>query len=160
MSTDRRTFLQLLTTSALSAAFPASIARALSIPAYNRTGTIDDVQHIVIFTQEKRSFDHYFGKLRGVRGFNDRMAIRLPDGDSVWKQPTNANYILPFHMSTATTSATTGTLQLLVTGPHLQVFFNGSLLIDVMDSTIGGPGTVGLISGGGSAFELYSVSGS
>jgi hypothetical protein len=45
------------------AAFPPSIARALSIPAYCRTGTINDVEHIVIMMQENRSFDHYYGTL-------------------------------------------------------------------------------------------------
>ena len=57
MSTDRRTFIQLLSTAALSAAFPASIGRALSLPANNRTGTIEDVEHIVILMQENRSFE-------------------------------------------------------------------------------------------------------
>ena len=36
MGTDRRAFLKLLTTAAASAAFPASIARALAIPANQR----------------------------------------------------------------------------------------------------------------------------
>jgi hypothetical protein len=63
-------------------------------------------------------------------------------------------------IGSATTSGTTGTLQLVVTNTHLQVFFGGSLLIDVMNSAIAGPGTVGLISVGGSAFGVYSVSGS
>src|SRR5207245_11656745 len=72
MTTDRRTFLQLLMSSAVSAAFPASISRALSISANSRTGTIADVEHVVIMIQENRSFDHYFGTLRGVRGFGDR----------------------------------------------------------------------------------------
>jgi phospholipase C len=97
MSTDRRTFLQLLTTSALSAAFPASIARALSIPAYDRTGTIDDIQHIVIMMQENRSFDHYYGTLRGVRGYGDNRTINLPNGNPVWYQPNGDEYLLPFH---------------------------------------------------------------
>ena len=35
------------------------------------TGTIADVKHVVILMQENRSFDHYFGTLRGVRGFGD-----------------------------------------------------------------------------------------
>ena len=82
MSTDRRTFLKLLSTGAASAAFPASIARALSIPAHHRTGTIEDVEHIVFMMQENRSFDHYFGTLRGVRGFGDPRAIKLPSGKS------------------------------------------------------------------------------
>src|ERR1700744_5389300 len=100
MPTDRRTFLQLLTTGALTAAFPASISRALEIPAHNRTGTIADVEHIVFMMQENRSFDHYFGTLRGVRGYGDPRTIALPNGNPVWYQPdpTNPNgYVLPFH---------------------------------------------------------------
>ena len=31
-----------------------------------KTGTIMDVEHVVILMQENRSFDHYFGMLRGV----------------------------------------------------------------------------------------------
>ncbi|HEX8009230.1 MAG TPA: alkaline phosphatase family protein [Trebonia sp.] len=33
--------------------------------------SLSDVKHIVILTQENRSFDHYFGTLSGVRGFSD-----------------------------------------------------------------------------------------
>ena len=98
MATDRRSFLKLLSTSALSAAFPASIARALEIPAHNRTGTIADVEHIVILMQENRAFDHYFGTLSGVRGFGDPRAVKLPNGDPVWYQPdSSGGYVLPFH---------------------------------------------------------------
>jgi phospholipase C len=97
MPTDRRTFLQLLSTSALAAGFPSSISRALEIPAHHRTGTIADVEHIVILMQENRSFDHYFGTLRGVRGFGDPRAVALPSGDPVWYQPKGTDYILPFH---------------------------------------------------------------
>ncbi len=97
MSTDRRTFLQLLGTAALSATFPASISRALALPANNRTGTIADVEHIVIMMQENRSFDHYFGTLRGVRGYGDLRTIPLPNGNSVWFQPNGDSYLLPFH---------------------------------------------------------------
>ena len=98
MTTDRRTFLQLLTTSALSAAFPSSIARALEIPANNRTGSLADVEHIVILMQENRAFDHYFGTLRGVRGYGDPRAVKLPNGDPVWNQPNGSGgYVLPFH---------------------------------------------------------------
>jgi phospholipase C len=96
MATDRRTFLQLLGTGAAAAAFPASIARALEIPANHRTGTIADVEHIVILMQENRSFDHYFGTLRGVRGYGDPRAVNLPSGDPVWYQPNGSGYTLPF----------------------------------------------------------------
>ena len=37
--------------------------------------------------QENRSFDHYFGTLRGVRGFADPRPIDLPSGQPVWNQP-------------------------------------------------------------------------
>jgi phospholipase C len=57
MNTDRRTFLQLLSAGALGGVFNASIRRALAIPAHHRTGTIADVEHIVFFMQENRSFD-------------------------------------------------------------------------------------------------------
>ncbi len=97
MATDRRTFLQLLTTSAAAATFPTSIARALQLPANNRTRSIRDVEHIVILMQENRSFDHYFGTLRGVRGFGDPRVAKLPSGDPLWYQPNGQDYVLPFH---------------------------------------------------------------
>jgi phospholipase C len=97
VTTNRRTFLQLLGAGAVSASFPASIARALEIPANDRTGTIEDVEHIVILMQENRAFDHYFGTLRGVRGFGDPRVMKLPNGDPVWYQPDgNGGYVLPF----------------------------------------------------------------
>ena len=49
----------------------ASLERALAISPGAGTGTIRDVEHVVILMQENRSFDHYFGTLRGVRGFGD-----------------------------------------------------------------------------------------
>jgi phospholipase C len=97
MPTDRRTFLQLLTSGAAAAAFPSSIGRALAIPANHRTGSIADVEHIVFMMQENRSFDHYFGTLRGVRGYGDPRAVKLPSGDPVWQQPNGSSYVLPFH---------------------------------------------------------------
>ncbi len=90
----RRDFLK--TMGAAAAALPLSIEKALAIPAHNRTRSIQDVEHIVILTQENRSFDHYFGSMRGVRGFNDPRAVTLPSGKSVWHQPIGANELLPF----------------------------------------------------------------
>jgi hypothetical protein len=53
MNKDRRKFLQLAGTGAVATAFPASINRALAIPAHRRTGTIADVEHIVVFMQPR-----------------------------------------------------------------------------------------------------------
>ena len=97
MATDRRKFLRLLGASAMASAFPGTIRRALAIPAHYRTGTIADIEHIVILMQENRSFDHYFGTLRGVRGFGDPRAVRLPSGDPVWNQANGSARVLPFH---------------------------------------------------------------
>jgi phospholipase C len=47
--------------------------------------------------QENRAFDHYFGTLRGVRGYGDPRAVTLPSGKSVWHQPDGNGYLLPFH---------------------------------------------------------------
>ena len=66
---------------------PLDLRRVLAIPAHNRTGTIEDVEHIVFLMQENRSFDHYFGTMRGVRGFADPRAVKLPSGKPVWHQP-------------------------------------------------------------------------
>ncbi|KWZ44384.1 phospholipase C, phosphocholine-specific [Burkholderia savannae] len=111
-SESRRRFLHTVAQSASAAAaltvFPESIRRALAIPAASRTGTIRDVEHVVVFMQENRSFDHYFGHLRGVRGYNDRFPIPLPNGKPVWYQPSKADPgkpVLPFRLNTLTTSA-------------------------------------------------------
>jgi phospholipase C len=94
--TPRRTFLKMLGVPAMAAAMPDSIARALAAPANHRTGTIRDIEHIVILMQENRSFDHYFGTLRGVRGFADPHPVVLPSGQDVWHQPYGNGYLMPF----------------------------------------------------------------
>ena len=106
MTIDRRRFLLSASLAASLAAslgsLPASIARALDIPAKSTTGTIMDVEHVVILTQENRSFDHYFGTLNGVRGFSDRFPIPTVNG-TVWSQPDEhdaKHLIAPFRFDT------------------------------------------------------------
>src|SRR5688572_22385744 len=53
--------------------------------------TFLDAEHVVILMQENRSFDHTYGTLQGVRGFNDPRAITLPNGDPVWVQTDKAS---------------------------------------------------------------------
>ena len=74
---DRRKFMQLMGGAAALSTLKANIAKALEIPANNVTGTIKDVEHIVILMQENRPFDHHFGTIRGVRGFNDPRAVSI-----------------------------------------------------------------------------------
>ncbi len=86
---------------------PPSIQQAVAAgPA--RHGSLDDIEHVVLLMQENRSFDHYFGTMKGVRGFNDPHAKRLSTGRSVFYQPDAENpdgYTLPFHLDTKTSSA-------------------------------------------------------
>ena len=93
---DRRTFLKLLGAPALAAAMPVDLSRALSIPAHNATRSIADVEHVIFLMQENRSFDHYFGTMRGVRGFADPRAVTLASGRPVWYQPHGSGHLLPF----------------------------------------------------------------
>jgi phospholipase C len=104
--TTRRHFLRLAGAGAAGSMLPNLIDRALAIPANRRTGSIHDIEHIVIHMQENRSFDHYFGMLNGVRGFGDPRPLRLPGGRSVWAQPSTQHpdgYVLPFHGDSKTT---------------------------------------------------------
>ncbi|MER6940789.1 phospholipase C, phosphocholine-specific, partial [Nocardioides sp. NPDC000441] len=94
---DRRRFLGLAGGAAALTMLDQSIARAASIPAARRTGTIRDIEHVVVLMQENRSFEHYLGTLRGVRGFGDPHPAILPSGKSVWHQPNGDGELLPFH---------------------------------------------------------------
>jgi len=104
----RRDMLKLAAGAAAgAAAMPPSIAQALALPASGKTGTIKDVEHVVILMQENRAFDHYYGTLRGVRGYGDPRPIKLPSGRSVWEQPTKdgRGVVSPFRLNAETTGA-------------------------------------------------------
>ncbi|HTU53830.1 MAG TPA: phospholipase C, phosphocholine-specific [Acetobacteraceae bacterium] len=108
MAAGRRDFLRLGLGAASLGLLPPEIRRALALPAARRSGTIEDVAHIVVFMQENRSFDHYFGHLSGVRGYNDRHPVLRADGRPVWNQPRKGDQdavVLPFHLRTKVTSA-------------------------------------------------------
>ena len=103
---DRRSFLGgALALGALAAGCSSStstVARAATTrPAGSDLGA---VEHVVFLMQENRSFDHYFGSYKGVRGFDDH-----PEGHlGAFAQPFPANRTrhpvgtqLPFHLDTA-----------------------------------------------------------
>ncbi|OIJ88344.1 phosphocholine-specific phospholipase C [Streptomyces colonosanans] len=84
---------------AVASFLPPSLQQALAAQAEAGAppkGGLAAVEHVVILMQENRSFDHYFGTLRGVRGFGDRNAIRLPSGNSVFEQPGVLRTVMPF----------------------------------------------------------------
>jgi len=87
---------------------PAGLARRAAKVAPAEGRGLGAVEHVVILIQENRSFDHYFGTLHGVRGFDDHPASGL----GAFAQPYPANTtrppkgkLLPFHLDTATTDA-------------------------------------------------------
>jgi phospholipase C len=106
----RRNFLKLAAIASgaagVSALIPESIQRAYAIePATGSTYL--DAEHIVILMQENRSFDHAFGTLRGVRGFNDPRAIRLVNGNSVFVQTdASGNSYAPWRLDIHDTQVT------------------------------------------------------
>jgi phospholipase C len=67
------------------------------------SGTIADLKHVVILMQENRSFDHYFGTLRGVRGFGDKQFLAYQNGHTIFQQPdtarTDLGYLLPYNLT-------------------------------------------------------------
>ena len=107
---SRRDFLKkatlLSSAMGMSSLLPAAIQRALAIEADPGT-TWKDAEHIVILMQENRSFDHTYGTLRGVRGFNDPRAIRLANNNPVWLQSNRAGETYaPFRLDFKGTKAT------------------------------------------------------
>jgi len=114
---SRRRFLQYTALgSAAAAAVGASggtaAASVLSSSAAARalprgwSGTIGDLKHVVILMQENRSFDHYFGTLRGVRGFGDKQILTYPGGTNIFQQRdparTDLGYLLPYNLTDQT----------------------------------------------------------
>lgn len=85
---------------------PSSVAKAFAIdPALGSTWK--DAEHVVILMQENRSFDHCYGSLRGVRGFNDPRAMTLPSKNSVFLQQNgNGETFIPFRLNLNDTKAT------------------------------------------------------
>ncbi|TVY24206.1 Non-hemolytic phospholipase C [Lachnellula hyalina] len=67
-------------------------------------GSIADIEHVVLFMQENRAFDHYFGTMAGVRGFSDPN-VQVNSGKAVWQQDVNSNlttsasYLLPWYLN-------------------------------------------------------------
>jgi phospholipase C len=89
------------------ARLPPQVQRALTQPP-PRPASLSEIRHVVLMLQENRSFDHYFGTLAGVRGFDDPQALRLASGSSVFHQPDPEHadgYLLPFHLDTRASSA-------------------------------------------------------
>ncbi len=102
----RRNFIRMSATAGLAAAvWEPLLQKALAVEAYNATRSINDVQHIVILMQENRSFDHYFGAMKGVRGFGDRFPIPLESGQRAFHQSDGQRIVPPYRADGKKTNA-------------------------------------------------------
>ncbi len=94
---------------AAAAAGGMALPTALTAARASAAGSLDQVKHVVIFMQENRSFDHYYGTLSGVSGFADTSLVRFPNNSNVFQQtksgPAGGAVLQPWHLNTATTDA-------------------------------------------------------
>jgi phospholipase C len=97
----RRRVLTAAGAAGAAALLPLSVWKLLAADPPRRSG-LADIEHVVLLMLENRSFDHYFGTMPGVRGFDD------PADRAVFRQPDPQHpdgYMAPFHLDTRTTSA-------------------------------------------------------
>ncbi|CAO3672068.1 unnamed protein product [Umbelopsis ramanniana] len=105
----------------------AAVAAVLSVvsaaPASKKTNAgaatstgLEKIKHFVYFMQENRSFDHYYGTMAGVRGFNDPNVGIQANGNNLFYQPdpnssdvkNGTKYLLPFQFKGNRAGCTAG----------------------------------------------------
>jgi phospholipase C len=138
---NRRSFLRsgiaAGATFAGAGALESAINRALAVSVPARA-QLDAIEHVVILIQENRSFDHYFGCLRGVRGFGDPAALRDATGRSVFDQidpdlvENPSGHVLPLRLNDATTAG-----QCVADQSHAWAAQQGSWDMGAMDHFVG-----------------------
>lgn len=85
---------------------PSSLLKAMAIEPASGS-TYKDAEHIVFLMQENRSFDHAFGTLKGVRGFNDPRAMTQANGNPIWFQShKNGQTFTPFRLDIKNSKST------------------------------------------------------
>jgi phospholipase C len=102
---DRRTLLKVALATGgaavLAAASRGESAGAAIAQAAARTrpagSDLGAIEHVVFLMQENRSFDHYYGTLGGVRGFDDHPAGHLGAFAQPWPGGRDTT-LLPFHL--------------------------------------------------------------
>ncbi|KAF3759903.1 putative hemolytic phospholipase C precursor [Cryphonectria parasitica EP155] len=82
-------------------------AGLLALLRFASAASLADVKHVVMLMQENRSFMHYLGTLKGVRGFADPNVQINPNGLPVWYQynrdvsslTNDTDYLLPYWLN-------------------------------------------------------------
>jgi phospholipase C len=98
MTLTRRQFL-----AAASLAGAAAVAGYVIDAAFDHdpggARSLGEIDHFVLLMQENRSFDHYFGTLSGVRGFDDHSSVFRQYGWQRGVGPSPHGYLLPFRLA-------------------------------------------------------------
>ena len=101
---NRRTFLAaalaaggggLLAAMGGGGAGAATISAATKVKAAG--SDLGAIEHVIFFMQENRSFDHYYGAYKGVRGFDDHPKGSLGAFAQAWPGGASS-HLLPFHL--------------------------------------------------------------
>jgi phospholipase C len=101
----RRSFLQGAAAASALAAAGSPLDAALA--QGGAPAKLSDIDHFIILMKENRSFDHYYGTLSGVRGYDDPTANKT-GGKSTFRQADALNadgHVLPFRLDTLRTNA-------------------------------------------------------
>ncbi|MHB1988065.1 MAG: alkaline phosphatase family protein [Acidimicrobiales bacterium] len=110
----RRAFLGAAAAGTVGAAGALFSACAPSVRAVRQAARVKPagsdigaIEHVVLLMQENRSFDHYFGTYKEVRGYDDHGPGELGVFAQRWPRSQLApkGYLLPFHLDTAKTEA-------------------------------------------------------
>ena len=107
----RRQFLQRAATvggAAALAAWANPIIERAHAADPNGQGSLADIEHFVLLMQENRSFDHYYGTLSGVRGFDDPSTFWRQYGWTPGIGPTPTGYLEPFRLDTTLGTSLSG----------------------------------------------------
>ncbi len=90
---------------ALASCGASTIKKATSVKPVSKD--LGAVEHVVFLMNENRSFDHYFGSYRGVRGFDDKTSIPgvFSQAWPVGGTKAHDSTLLPFHLDTASSNA-------------------------------------------------------
>ncbi|KAF2094978.1 phosphoesterase-domain-containing protein [Rhizodiscina lignyota] len=83
----------------------ASSLLALGAFALSAEAGLSQIDHVVLFMQENRAFDHYFGTMAGIRGFKDPNRLQAPGHKPVWYQDVDSSLsndtdsLLPWYLN-------------------------------------------------------------
>jgi phospholipase C len=82
------------------AAAKAKLVRQLAA-AGPGCGSLNDIEHVIFLVQENRSFDHYFGTYKAVRGYGDPNALPGVFEQQGYPVAGYGGELLPFHINAA-----------------------------------------------------------